>query len=240
MLIHWGRNKIATKLWTALSNVYVLTKCFEFWFEFNCYALWFRRVSCNHMQYQRYMISTCPGHLITLHWRHDERDGVLKHRRLDCLLNRFFFGQKSKKTSKLCVTGLCGGIHRAPVNSPHKRPVTPKMFPFNDVIMICGKILVVSVLNILHWYYPYFISGHHIVSATSCSFIFADIGFWSYISSSVLYYETIRCSEVYMKNCWISGDRYISISSWMLENLHKKALNTMRHKYTNICSTWII
>ena len=28
------------------------------------------------------------------------------------------------------------GIHRWPVNSPHKRPVTWKMFPFDDVIMI--------------------------------------------------------------------------------------------------------
>ena len=27
------------------------------------------------------------------------------------------------------------GIHRWPVNSPHKWPVTRKMFPFNDVIM---------------------------------------------------------------------------------------------------------
>ena len=29
------------------------------------------------------------------------------------------------------------GIHRWPVNSPHKWPVTRKMFPFDDVIMIC-------------------------------------------------------------------------------------------------------
>ena len=28
------------------------------------------------------------------------------------------------------------GIHRWPVNSPHKRPVTRKMFPFDDVIII--------------------------------------------------------------------------------------------------------
>ena len=27
------------------------------------------------------------------------------------------------------------GIHRGPVNSPHKEPVTRKMFPFDDVIM---------------------------------------------------------------------------------------------------------
>ena len=27
------------------------------------------------------------------------------------------------------------GIHRGPMNSPHKWPVTRKMFPFDDVIM---------------------------------------------------------------------------------------------------------
>ena len=27
------------------------------------------------------------------------------------------------------------GIHRSPVNSPHKGPVTRKMFPFDDVIL---------------------------------------------------------------------------------------------------------
>ena len=29
------------------------------------------------------------------------------------------------------------GIHRGPVNSPHKWPITLKMFPFDDVIMCC-------------------------------------------------------------------------------------------------------
>ena len=31
------------------------------------------------------------------------------------------------------------GIHQGPVNSPHKWPVSRKMFPFHDVIMIEGK-----------------------------------------------------------------------------------------------------
>ena len=31
------------------------------------------------------------------------------------------------------------GIHRRPVNSPHKWPVTRKMFPFDDVMMIDQK-----------------------------------------------------------------------------------------------------
>ena len=49
------------------------------------------------------------------------------------------FGRKSKKTSKLRVTGLFAGNHRGPVNSPHKWPVTRKMFPFDDVIMTYHK-----------------------------------------------------------------------------------------------------
>ena len=36
---------------------------------------------------------------------------------------------------KLRVTGLCVGKSPGPVNSPHKWPVTRKMFRFDDVIM---------------------------------------------------------------------------------------------------------
>ena len=43
-----------------------------------------------------------------LRWRHNERDGVSNHQPHDCLLNRLFRG-RSKKTSKLRVTGLCVG-----------------------------------------------------------------------------------------------------------------------------------
>ena len=45
------------------------------------------------------------------------------------------FRCRSKKTSKLRVTGLCAENSPGPVNSPHKRPVTRKMLPFDDVIM---------------------------------------------------------------------------------------------------------
>ena len=43
---------------------------------------------------------------VTLQWRHDGHDGVLNHQPHQCLLNRLF-RRRSKKTSKLCVTGLC-------------------------------------------------------------------------------------------------------------------------------------
>ena len=41
-------------------------------------------------------------------WRHNERDGVSNHQCLDGLLN-CLFGCRSKKLSKLRVTGLCEG-----------------------------------------------------------------------------------------------------------------------------------
>ena len=48
------------------------------------------------------------GYGKSLQWRHNGRHGVSSHRRLGCLLNRLF-RLRSKKTSKLRVTGLCVG-----------------------------------------------------------------------------------------------------------------------------------
>ena len=45
---------------------------------------------------------------ITSRWRHYGHDGVSNHQHHHCLLNRLF-GFRSKKTSKLRVTGLCAG-----------------------------------------------------------------------------------------------------------------------------------
>ena len=78
---------------------------------------------------------------LTLQWRHNGRDDVSNHQPHDCLLNRLF-RRRSKKTSKHRVTGLCAG--NSPVNSPHKWPVTRKMFPFDDVIMESKLIMLMN------------------------------------------------------------------------------------------------
>ena len=44
----------------------------------------------------------------TLRWRHNGHDSVSNHQHHHCLLNRLF-RRRSKKTSKLRVTGLCVG-----------------------------------------------------------------------------------------------------------------------------------
>ena len=78
------------------------------------------------------------GNFTSLQWRHHDHDSVSNHQPHDCLLNHLF-RRRSKKTSKLHVTGLCVGNSPGPVNSPHKGPVTRKMFPFDDVIMSYAK-----------------------------------------------------------------------------------------------------
>ena len=91
------------------------------------------------------MIRKSRDYVCALLWRHNGHDGVSNHQPQDCLLNRSF-RRRLKKASKLCVTGLCvgnspvtmmtssdrnisallvicAGIHRSPVNSPHKGQV---------------------------------------------------------------------------------------------------------------------
>ena len=44
-------------------------------------------------------------------------------------------GTYQRKHQSSAALAFVRGIHRGPVNSPHKWPVTRKMFPFDDVIM---------------------------------------------------------------------------------------------------------
>ena len=44
-------------------------------------------------------------------------------------------GTDQRKHQSSASLAFVRGIHRGPVNSPHKRPVSRKMFPFDDVIM---------------------------------------------------------------------------------------------------------
>ena len=90
------------------------------------------------MIHRMWCIVTSLPITITLQWRHNDRHGFPNHRRLRCLLN-CWYRPRLEKTSNPVSLAFLGGIHRWPVNSPHKRPVTRKMFPFDDVIMTKQK-----------------------------------------------------------------------------------------------------
>ena len=108
----------------------------------------------------------------SLRWRHNERDSVSNHQPHGCLLNSLL-SRRSKKTLKLRVTGLRVGNSPGPVNSPHKGPVSRKMFPFDDVIMFkrmwrhYDEVNIASRQHLLFRYNTY-----HKICIPSCPQIF--------------------------------------------------------------------
>ena len=66
---------------------------------------------------------------MALQWRQNGHDSVSNHQPHDCLLNRLF-RRRSKKTSKLCVTGLCAG------NSPGTGEFPAQMASYAENVSI--------------------------------------------------------------------------------------------------------
>ena len=80
-----------------------------------------------------------------------------------------YSGADQSKHQSPASLAFVWGIHRGPVNSPHKWPVTRKMFPFDDVIMSCHIKLpqrqaitweLIPCLNIKPPYWLHQLSNH--------------------------------------------------------------------------------
>ena len=78
------------------------------------------RIRQSHNQSLLDVMCRTPLEVLTLQWRHNGRDGVTNHQPQDCFLNRLF-GRRSKKTSKLHVTGLCAGNSPVTAEFPAQR-----------------------------------------------------------------------------------------------------------------------
>ena len=55
---------------------------------------------------------------------------------LTIICSTFYSGADQRKHQSSASLPFVRGIHQWPVNSPHEGPVTRKMFPFDDVIML--------------------------------------------------------------------------------------------------------
>ena len=91
---------------------------------------------------------------ISLHWRHNGPDGVSNHQPHDCSLSRLF-RQRSKKASKLRVTGLCAG------NSPGTGEFPAQMASYTENVSIWWRhhvvtkiFVIVRSVNASHLYAP--------------------------------------------------------------------------------------
>ena len=56
---------------------------------------------------------------------------------LTIVCSTVYSGADQRKHQSSTSLAFMRGIHRWPVNSPHKGPVPRKMFPFDDVVMNC-------------------------------------------------------------------------------------------------------
>ena len=88
---------------------------------------------------------TCVFSSGSLQWRHNGFDGVSNHQPRHCLLNRLI-GRRSKKTSKLNVTGLCAG------NSPVTGEFPAQMASNAENISIWWRHQVIGPISFKYLY----------------------------------------------------------------------------------------
>ena len=105
----------------------------------------------------------CDVIIMTLRWRHNGLDGISNHQPHHCLLSRLF-GRRSKKTSKLRVTGLCAG------NSPGTGEFPSQMasnaenasiwWRHHESFIVRGYVNSASKLTFQNWPNIFGIFGH--------------------------------------------------------------------------------
>ena len=79
---------------------------------------------------------------------------------LTIVYSAVYSGAEQRKHQSSASLAFVWGIHRGPVNSPHKWPVTRKMIPFDDVIMKSG-VCSVAVSAEMLWYIVPCYKGTH-------------------------------------------------------------------------------
>ena len=88
------------------------------------------------------------NHSVPLQWRHNGHDSISNHQPHDCS------DADQRKHQSSVSLAFVWGIHRGPINSPHKWPVTWKMFPFDDVILLGYVTMTSQYSPNLHQFVP--------------------------------------------------------------------------------------
>ena len=87
-----------------------------------------------------------------LQWRHNGRDSVSNHQ-FAIVYSTVYSGVDHRKHQSPASLAFVRGIHRGPVNSPHKWPVTRTLFPFDDVIMVMPQAFSCHGVIMINWYW---------------------------------------------------------------------------------------
>ena len=132
-----GRNSPRSKEWFSKILLYCRQECEDpprLLFEDRCF-LFFPKHS--HGMLSASLVKCDPGRRITLIHYDDVIMGAIASQ-ITCLTivySTVYSGADQRKHQSSASLAYVRGINWGPVNSPHKWPVTRKMFPFDDVIM---------------------------------------------------------------------------------------------------------
>ena len=96
--------------------------------------VWLRFVGSNSDWFSH--LQLCPVEVLLLHYN-DVTMTVMASQitSLTIVYSTVYSGVHQRKHQSSASLAFVRGIHRGPVNSPHKGPVMRKTFPFDDVIM---------------------------------------------------------------------------------------------------------
>ena len=113
----------------------------------------------------------------SLQWRHNGNDGVSNHSLTFTYLTVYLGADKKHERS--ASLALVPGIHRWPVNSPHKRPVTRKIFPFDDAIMHWISLTIIDcVTKIVYHHVNLWWWGYYVIATITGMVNFHCIHLW--------------------------------------------------------------
>ena len=122
-----------------------------------------------------------------LQWRHNGCIGVSNHiTSLAVVYLTVYSGADQRKHQSSASLAFVRGIHRTPVNSPHKGPVTRKIYPFDDVFM--------HITGGLVWWLIY-ASENRVELIPLCRQVFRCIGTIFHHYSWDLYYPGRRYNQ---------------------------------------------
>ena len=72
---------------------------------------------------------------------------------LTIVYSTVYLGTDERKHQSSASLAFVGKIHRSPVNCPHKGPVTRKIFPFDDVIILWLSMILQCMDRVYHQTY---------------------------------------------------------------------------------------
>ena len=91
---------------------------------------------------------------------------------LTIVYSTVYSGADQRKHESSASLAFARGIHRWPVNSPHKWPVTRKMFPFDKVIMPHNIHTLFYFLLLISWFRVESGGVHSYIFSSSCSLVY--------------------------------------------------------------------